>query len=121
MSQESSTFRIFVDDMREIPKGWFGARTVSDTIRFLANFSPIEEISLDHDILFPQHGVDRYTMYSAENFQGVAYYIAALPQEKRPKRVRIHSSNVGASQEMCKIMGLDFYATYKLFNPEDYQ
>jgi hypothetical protein len=121
MSHEGASFKLFVDDNREIPKGWCGARTVSDTIRFLYNFSPIAEISLDHDILFPQHGIDRYGMYSAENYMGIAYFIATLPPEKRPKKIRIHSSNTGAAQTMCDIMGLDFNTTYKLYNPEDYK
>lgn len=120
MTQESSKFKIFVDDNREIPNGWFGARTISDTLQFLHKFSPIAEISLDHDILFPQHGIDRYSMYSAENFMGVAYYIALQPKTLRPKRIRIHSSNAGAALRMCEIMGLDFKKTYKLFNKEDY-
>lgn len=121
MSEESNTFKIFVDDNREIPKGWFGARTVSDTIQFLHKFSPIAEISLDFDILFPQHGIDRYSMYSSENFSGVAYYIALQSKKLRPTRIRIHSSNSGAALRMCEIMGLDFNKTYKLFNIEDYR
>ena len=123
MSEESKKFRLFVDDIREIPKGWFGARTVSDTIRFLHVFSKenaIAEISLDHDILFPSHGIDRYSMYSAENFSGIAYYIAMMPKELRPKRIRIHSSNAGAAMTMCDIMGLDFDTTYKLFDAKNY-
>ena len=116
-----STFRLFVDDTREIPKGWMGARTVSDTIRFLHMFSPIAEISLDHDILFPQHGIDKYSMYSAENYTGVAYYIARMPEELKPKKIRIHSSNSGAAMTMCGIMGLDFNTTYKSFDVEDYK
>ena len=121
MSEESSTFRLFVDDTREIPKGWMGARTVSDTIQFLYKFSPIAEISLDYDILFPQHGIDRYSMYSAENYSGVAYYIAQQSEELKPKKIRIHSSNTGAALQMCQIMGLDFNSTYKLYNAEDYK
>lgn len=121
MSEESLNWKLFVDDTREIPKGWMGARTVSDTIRFLHNFAPIAELSLDHDILFPQHGIDRYSMYSAENYMGVAYYIAALPIEKRPKVIRIHSSNTMAAKTMCDIMGLDFNTAYKCYTPEDYK
>jgi hypothetical protein len=118
---ESNKFKIFVDDNREIPEEWFGARTVSDTIQFLHKFSPIAEISLDYDILFPQHGIDRYSMYSSENFSGVAYYIALQPEELKPKKIRIHSSNTGASMQMCNIMGLDFNTTYKLFDSKDYK
>lgn len=121
MSEESKSFKLFVDDTREPPKGWMCARTVSDSIRFLYNFAPIAELSLDHDILFPQHGIDRYSMYSAENFMGVAYFLASIPKALWPKRIRVHSSNVGAAQTMCEIMGLDFDGTYKLFNVEDYR
>jgi len=121
LTHEGASFKLFVDDCREIPKGWMGARTVSDSIRFLYNFSPIAEISLDHDILFPGHGIDRYSMYSAENFMGIAYYIATLPTDKRPKKIKIHSSNTGAAQTMCDIMGLDFKTAYKLYDPGDYK
>jgi len=118
---EGRNFKLFVDDTREIPKGWMGARTVSDTLRFLHNFSPIAEISLDHDILFPQHGIDRYSMYSAENYMGVAFYIASQPEELRPRKIRIHSSNAGAALTMCEIMGLDYKETYKLYDPQDFK
>jgi|ERR1035437_2787644 hypothetical protein len=118
---EGESFKLFVDDTREIPKGWMGARTVSDTIRFLYMFSPIAEISLDHDILFPQHGIDRYSMYSAENYMGVAFYIASQPPELRPKKIRVHSSNMGAAMTMCDIMGIDFSMMYKNYEPGDYK
>lgn len=114
------TFRLFVDDNREPPKGWMCARTVSDAIMFLRSFSPIAEISLDHDILFPQHGIDRYSMYSAENYKGVAAYIAALPEDKRPGRIRLHSSNSTAAQTMCDIMGIDFLDAWRQYDAEDY-
>lgn len=112
-------FKLFVDDMRPIPKGWHGARTVSDTIQYLYKFSPIKEISLDYDILFPQHGIDRYSMYSAENFSGVAYFIAVL-KELRPNKIVIHSTNTGAAQTMCNIMKLDFNSVYKIYDESNY-
>lgn len=114
------TFRLFVDDNREPPKGWMCARTVSDTILFLRSFSPIAEISLDHDILFPQHGVDRYSMYSAENYKGVACYIESMPEGLRPRRIRIHSSNAGAARTMAEIMGVPYELAYKPFDAKDY-
>ena len=105
-------FKLYVDDMREIPKGWHGARTVSDTIQYLYKFSPIAEISLDYDILFPQLGIDRYSMYSQENFSGVFYYILALPKDKWPLKIKIHSTNSGAAINMCNLLGLSFESTY---------
>lgn len=114
-------FRLFVDDNREIPKGWHGARTVSDTIQYLHKFSPIAELSLDFDILFPQHGIDRYAMYSAENYSGVFYYLLALPKEKWPKKLIVHSTNSGAALSMVSLLGLTFEEVYKPYDKNNYQ
>lgn len=119
--ENPQTFKLFVDDMREIPKGWHGARTVTDTLRYLYNFSPIAELSLDHDILFPAHGVDRYSMYSAENYFGIVYFLLVLPKDRWPRKITIHSSNTGAAERMCELLGLDFKSAYKPYNGENYK
>jgi hypothetical protein len=77
----SHSYKLFVDDMREIPPGWIGARTVSEAIAVLACL-PISHVSLDHDIIYPRSGVGLYQALAMENYRGVAYYIAAMPLEE---------------------------------------
>lgn len=112
------SYRLFVDDMRDIPAGWIGARTVSEAISVLANL-PISEVSLDHDIIAPRNGSSLYQALMQETFKGVAYYIATMSVSKRPK-VRVHTANAGAAMTMCGIMGLPFETTYRLYAPENY-
>ena len=88
--------RVFVDDLRLAPKGWTLARSVSEAIRILANFN-VETVSLDHDIALMDETGAFTGKVSPECFQAVAYYIAAMPDNVRPKKVYIHTANpVGA-------------------------
>jgi hypothetical protein len=43
------TFKLFVDDVRPIPPGWVGARTVEQAMTYLATGN-VEYASLDHDL-----------------------------------------------------------------------
>ncbi len=105
------TYRLFVDDMRPIPSGWLGARTVSEAISILANLD-VSEISLDHDVVFPLISKsENYMPLTTETFKGVAYYIAST--HKKGLKVRIHTSNAGAALTMCEILNLKFDQTYK--------
>ena len=113
------SYRLFVDDMRPIPPGWLGARTVSEAISILA-ILPIREVSLDHDIIFPRSGADLYQALSNETFKGVAYYIAQMPEADRPQ-VRVHTANVGAGKALCDILKLDFNQTYRHYDQGGYQ
>lgn len=114
------SYKLFVDDMREVPAGWIGCRTVSEAIALLATL-PIEEVSLDHDIIFPRHGAGLYQALCQETFKGVAYYIAAMPADVRPKKIRIHTANAGAGMTMAGILGLDFKDVYSHYQPENYK
>ena len=98
--------KLFVDDIRACPEGWEVARTVTDAIRILAT-QTVEVVSLDHDIscrlIMGQEHV------SDETFEGVAWYIAAMPQ--RPE-VEIHTGNQGAGQRMADIMGVPYHQRF---------
>lgn len=115
----SHSYRLFVDDMRPIPSGWIGARTVSEAIAVLAVL-PVREVSLDHDIIFPRSGADLYQALSQETFKGVAYYLAQMPEADRPKVIRIHTANVGAAKAMCDILKLNFDESYKHYDQGNY-
>lgn len=112
------SYRLFVDDMRPIPSGWLGARTVSEAISILA-ILPVREVSLDHDIIFPRSGSDLYQALSTETFKGVAYYIAQMPEDVRPA-VRVHTANVGAAKAICDILKVDFMKSYHHYDQGGY-
>jgi len=90
--------KLFVDDVRNRPEGWYIARTVTDAIRILASM-PVKEVSLDHDIAFQgRHGAE------LETFEGVAWYIAGMAIDKRPVIVYIHTANMLAAARMAQIL-----------------
>lgn len=97
--------KIYVDDIRPAPEGWQQARTVTDAIRFLANFGhDVKEISLDHDISYCVEvaGVGR-PFPSPESFMAVAYYIAALWNDEEPVKITIHSANPVGAENMRQL------------------
>jgi len=113
-------YKLFVDDMRPIPEGWIGARTVSEAIAVLATL-PVGEVSLDHDILYRPAVAHLYQALSHETFKGVAYYISAMTPDRRPKKIRVHTSNAGAAITMCEILGDKMSALYEWYQPENYK
>lgn len=90
--------KLFVDDLREPPEGWHLARTATEAIRVLAT-APIRviEVSLDHDITHSGGTCP-------ESFEAVAHYIAAMPDERRPERVFIHTANVAMAGKLKGII-----------------
>lgn len=90
--------KLFVDDYRPCPAGWHLARTVTEAIRVLATM-PVEVVSLDHDIAFQgRHGIE------LETFEGVAWYLAAMCVDERPRLVVIHTGNPTAASRMAGIL-----------------
>lgn len=112
------SYKLFIDDMRDIPTGWIGARNVSEAIAILATL-PISHVSLDHDIIYPRGPLSEYQPLAQETFKGVAYYIAQMDDSVRPQ-VRIHTANAGAAKTMCGILGLAFETAYQFYTPESY-
>lgn len=85
--------KLYVDDVRTPPPGWALARTIEDAVRILSE-GDVEEVSLDYVIgLDPTH-----------NFSEVARFIVALPPEKRPRAVRIHTSSDSGALELARIL-----------------
>lgn len=113
-----NSYKLFVDDMRDIPAGWIGARTVSEAIAILAAL-PISHISLDHDIIYPRSVMSDYQPLAQETFKGVAHYVALMDSKVRPQ-IRIHTANAGAAMTMCDILGLPFEDNYRFYTPESY-
>jgi hypothetical protein len=101
--------KLYVDDLRKCPDGWFLARNNTDAIRLIYWNAPLEEISIDHDICTPfsgelSDGVKRRLQIGAETFQPCVYYIAALASELRPKKITIHTANIVAGLTMVKFL-----------------
>jgi GDP-D-mannose dehydratase len=93
--------KLFVDDFREAPKGWVLAKTITQAIKILSTMS-VDEVSLDHDIIFET--ADRKIGFSEENFTAVAWHIAAMPEEIRPKTVFIHTANPTGAKNIESIL-----------------
>jgi hypothetical protein len=80
--------KLYVDDVRLPPAGWGLARTVKEAIQLL-EAGGVTEVSLDFFIGEGEGG----------NFLPVAHFIAGMPQNSRPSRVRIHTaSDAGAAR-----------------------
>ena len=93
--------KLWVDDIRKCPDGWELARTASKAIRILDTMD-VSEISLDHDIACYLFAGQSHT--SEETFEGVARFIAVMPEEHRPETVWIHTANPLAGDRMTKIL-----------------
>jgi len=93
--------KLYVDDIRSAPEGWERVRTITQAIRFLAT-QTVEEVSLDHDIQVPK---GTYAVGSSEeDFTAVAWYIAIMPQDSRPKTVYVHTGNSSGAQRIKSIL-----------------
>lgn len=85
--------KLYVDDCRPVPDGWALARTVQEAVAML-DAERFEEVSLDFMI------ADRYE----DNFAPVARHIAAMPAEKRPRRVYLHTSSAEGARQLRQIL-----------------
>lgn len=117
--------KLFVDDLRPAPEGWYLARTITEALRVLSFFE-VQEVSLDHDIMHSvPHKDDPPAIEEAvtcpENFSAVAYFLAVMPPEKRPKRVILHTSNTAAAYAILSILQEAGIPTErKLYSPSNY-
>lgn len=118
--------KLFVDDLRPNPPGWLLARTITEAQRILSFFS-VDTVSLDHDIF---HSVpskeDSPSIEGAvtcpENFSAVAYFIAMMPADRRPKKVILHTSNTAVVYAMIEILSEAGVAVErKLYHPDNYK
>lgn len=96
--------KIYVDDLRQAPEGWVLARTITEAIRMLAELA-VEEVSLDHDIVYVDERGQWLGKNHTENYTPVARYIAQMPKSVRPKIVKIHTSNAVGAEALKQILG----------------
>lgn len=85
--------KLFLDDIRSIPRGFEGVRGYSDCIRYLSqNKGKITEISLDHDLGEIRNGYD------------VCKWIAENEYYEGLERIIIHSANPVGVKNMLQLL-----------------
>lgn len=82
---------LFLDDVREPPKGWHLVRTAADFCIVVGREPVFDVMSLDHDL-----GDDLDGTYVADWLVRNMW--------KMPKRILIHSSNPAGAERMYKIL-----------------
>lgn len=108
--------KLFVDDIRPAPKGWYLAKTVTEAIR-LIDLYDWKEISLDHDIfiacaygedrIIKMAGIEPFNAHKAsEDFTAVARFIthAAKSRENGLQTIRIHTANPNGYDRLKAIL-----------------
>lgn len=86
-----SGVKVFLDDEREAPDGWFRCYWPNEVIRLL-DLQIVEELSLDHDLGDTQ--VDGYTVLQWLEEAVVTRGI------RPPRRIVIHSANPSVYKKM---------------------
>lgn len=130
------SIKLFVDDIRKCPKGWTGARTVTEAIRILST-EDVTEVSLDHDIQCDiKMGIPHA---SSETFEAVAWFVKihndfnsqmcgcsyhdGYSSDKttcpRIIKVRIHTSNFIKGRKMAEILDVEYIPYF--YNKADYE
>lgn len=92
--------KLYVDDLRRCPDGWKLARTITQAISLLYQ-GAVDEISLDHDIIYVRGNDLRM---HKESFMSVCMFMCIMPVELRPSKVRIHTANVDAGWKMYDML-----------------
>jgi len=95
--KRQSICKLYIDDLRPLPRGWKLARTNSEAIDILSS-GKVREVSIDHDIM-----PIGYTSQDDETFMPTARFIAAMPPSKHPKMVTIHTSSPTGAARMAKL------------------
>src|SRR5688572_14441802 len=95
--------RLFIDDLRTAPEGWVLTRTITEAIRILAT-QKVEEVSLDHDIVYVNERGEFTGKCSQENYTPVAWFIREMEEQDRPHTVYIHTANPDGATALTGIL-----------------
>ena len=87
---------LFLDDVREPPKGWTLARTTADFVQ-LASRESWDVMSLDHDL-----GSTGYGRHARDGTWVADWLVRNMGS--MPEMVLIHSSNPAGAERMFKIL-----------------
>ena len=110
---------LWIDDLRDPSDfgkpDWHWAKTITEAIRILAT-RKVEHVSIDHDIchVLPMKSKSIHEATSSpvmlqpitcpENYTAVAYYIAAMTIDERPREVVVHTANPIGAKEIVRIL-----------------
>jgi len=83
--------KVFLDDERSAPEGWFLARWPEDVIALLKQ-NVVTELSLDHDLGDDKHGTGYAVILWVEEQVYKTSFV--------PPRIRVHSANSSAREKM---------------------
>jgi hypothetical protein len=96
------SMKIYLDDIREIPEGWTGARTIEEfkdvVKRVVESGEYVEAISFDHDLGQDKFGVNRPDGYDAVKWLAEHYpeYIVGDTE------ITAHSANPAGRENIEK-------------------
>lgn len=81
--------KIYLDDIRDAPKGWTRAYTVEETINYLRQ-GHVEELSLDHDLGFTD---PKHSGYDVLVWLEKQLHLSEVGKSFVPKVIFIHTQN----------------------------
>ena len=84
--------KLYVDDCRPTPEGWQGTDSITTAIYWLS-MGMVDEISLDFD-----YGNEK------ESFIAIAYYIAVMRPDLRPRKIHFHTDNPAGRKKMEELL-----------------
>lgn len=83
--------KVFLDDERELPAGWVGARWPEEVITLL-KAGGVTEVSLDHDLGDDEHGTGYDVLLWIEEAVATRSFV--------PPKMQVHSANPSARSKM---------------------
>lgn len=94
--QEYQWVNLYLDDLRDIPEGFMGVRTIEGVIGVFENYK-VHILSLDHDLGMDEEGVLRNTGYDLVKW--------ICERDLRPaNKIYIHTDNVVGKENMYETL-----------------
>lgn len=83
--------KVYLDDERTEPRGWFRVKTAKEAIKVLKN-NKVDVISLDHDLGEPENGTGYDVLVWME--------MKVFGGDYNPPEILIHTANPSARRKM---------------------
>lgn len=89
--------KLWLDDYRRAPVGWFWAKTYDECISYLQK-GTVEELSLDHDLTEEHMMIGAGSSYLPDSYDNVTetgYHVVLFMRDNNiwPKLIRVHSAS----------------------------
>lgn len=98
-------FKLFVDDTRDLPKGYEGVRTYSDCLLYFSIFGDFQVVSLDYSLGEEHTGLDILKWMKQNG--------------KCPEQINIHSNHIEGRKLMRDYVKANFPDTRLTMNMLD--